>query len=75
MYSIYSNNGFIDITMPQSSDVNEEANAAAVYSDINFKVLQDTELDGQQHMKLKLRRGKVKMKLEAGFGTVYLRKK
>jgi hypothetical protein len=75
LYSIYSNNGFIDITMPQSSDVNVEANAAAVYSDINFKVLQDTELDGQQHMKLKLRRGKVKMKLEAGFGTVYLRKK
>ena len=75
LYSIYTNNGFIDITMPQNSDVNVEANAAAVYSDINFKVLQDTESDGQQNMKLKLKRGRVKMKLEAGFGTVYLRKK
>jgi hypothetical protein len=75
LYSIYTNNGFIDITMPQNSDVNVEANASAVYSDINFNVLQDTESDGQQHMKLKLRRGKVKMKLEAGFGRVYLRKK
>ncbi len=75
LYSIYTNNGFIDITMPQNSDVNVEANAAAIYSDINFKVLQDTESDGQQNMKLKLKRGRVKMKLEAGFGTVYLRKK
>lgn len=75
LYSIYTNNGFIDITMPNNSDVNIEANAAGIYSDIDFKVLQDTESDGKQHMKLKLRRGKVKMKLEAGFGTVYLRKK
>lgn len=75
LYSIYTNNGFIDITMPKNSDVNVEANAAAIYSDIDFNVLQDTESDGKQHMKLKLRRGRVKMKLEAGFGTVYLRKK
>ncbi|WP_347174500.1 hypothetical protein [Polaribacter uvawellassae] len=75
LYSVYTNNGFIDITMPSNSDVNVEANAAAVYSNLDFNVLQDSESDGLQHMKLKLKRGKVKMKLEAGFGTVYLRKK
>ncbi|WKD86844.1 hypothetical protein KCTC32516_02224 [Polaribacter huanghezhanensis] len=75
LYSVYTNNGFIDITMPSNSDVNVEANASAIYSDLAFNVLQDSESDGQQHMKLKLKRGKVKMKLEAGFGTVYLRKK
>ena len=75
LYSVYTNNGFIDITMPSNSDVNVDANGAAIYSDLNFNVLSDTESDGQQHMKLKMRSGRVKMKLEAGFGTIYLRKK
>lgn len=75
LYSIYTNNGFIDVTMPQNSDVNVEALASAVFSDLDFNVLQDSESDGQQHMKLMLKRGKVKMKLEAGFGSIYLRKK
>ena len=75
LYSVYTNNGFIDITMPTTSDVNVDANGAAIYSDLNFNVLSDTESDGQQHMKLKMKGGRVKMKLEAGFGTIYLRKK
>ena len=75
LYSVYTNNGFIDITMPTTSDVNVDANGAAIYSDLNFNVLSDTESDGQQHMKLKMKGGSVKMKLEAGFGTIYLRKK
>ncbi len=75
LYSIYTNNGFIDITMPSNSDVNVDANGAAIYSNLNFNVVSDTESDGQQHMKLKMKSGRVKMKLEAGFGTIYLRKK
>ncbi len=75
LYSIYTNNGFIDISMPANSDVNVTANGAAIYSDLNFNVMSDTESDGQQHMKLKMKSGRVKMKLEAGFGTIYLRKK
>lgn len=75
LYSIYTNNGFIDITMPTNSNINVDANGAAIYSDLNFNVLSDEESDGQQHMKLKLKSGSVKMKLEAGFGTIYLRKK
>lgn len=75
LYSVYTNNGFIDITMPTTSDVNLDANGAAIYSDLDFNVLSDVESDGQQHMKLKLKSGRVKMKLEAGFGTIYLRKK
>jgi len=75
LYSVYTNNGFIDITMPSTSNVNLEANGSAIYSDLTFDVLSDQESDGQQHMKLKLKRGNMKMKLEAGFGTIYLRKK
>ena len=74
LYSVYTNNGFIDITMPSTSDINVDANGAAIYSDLNFNVLSDKESDGQQHMKLKMKSGRVKMKLEAGFGTIYLRK-
>ena len=75
LYSIYTNNGFIDVTMPANSDINVDANGAAIYSNLDFKILSDTEFDGQQHMKLKIKKGRVKMKLEAGFGTIYLRKK
>jgi len=75
LYSVYTNNGFIDITMPSNSDVDVDANGSAIYSDLDFKVLSDTESRGQQHMKLKMKNGRVKMKLEAGHGTIYLRKK
>lgn len=75
LYSVYTNNGYIDITLPNTSDVNVDAHGAAIYSDLNFNILEDTERDGLQKMKLKLKRGNVKMKLEAGYGTIYLRKK
>lgn len=75
LYSVYTNNGFIDITLPNSSDINVDATGAAIYSDLDFNILEDKESVGQQHMKLKLKRGKVKLKLEAGYGTIYLRKK
>ena len=75
LYSIYTNNGFIDISMPSNSDVQIEASGSAIYSDLAFNMLSEKELNGQQKMELKLKRGKTKMMLEAGFGTIYLRKK
>ncbi|NVK52659.1 MAG: hypothetical protein HWD85_06965 [Flavobacteriaceae bacterium] len=75
LYSVYTNNGFIDITLPSASNINVEAKGAAIYSDLNFNILEDTEKDGLQQMKLKLKKGNVKMKLKAGYGTIYLRKK
>lgn len=75
LYSIYSNNGFIDITLPRDSDVTIDAEGTSIYSDIDFKVLEDTEQDNLQKMKLKMKNGKTKMKLNAGLGNIYLRKK
>jgi hypothetical protein len=75
LYSIYSNNGFIDITLPNNSDVTVDAKSSSIFSDIDFKVLEDKELDDMQSMLLKLKSGKVKMKLNAGLGNIYLRKK
>lgn len=75
LYSIYSNNGFIDITLPNSSDLVVDAMGASIYSDLDFNVLKDDEQSGMQNMRLKLKNGKVKMKLNAGLGSIYLRKK
>lgn len=75
LYSIYSNNGFIDITLPSDSDVQIDAKGSSIYSDLDFIVLNEKEENGMQEMKLKYRNGRTKMKLDAGFGNIYLRKK
>ena len=74
LYSIYTNNGFIDITLPSSSAVNVDATGKAIYSDIDFKIDDEKEEDNFHHMKLRLNGGKSKMKLNAGLGNIYLRK-
>lgn len=79
IYSIYSNNGFIDMTLPANSSINVDAIGKSIYSDLGFKILEEKENDDfghiNQRMKLKLNSGSVKMKLNAGYGEVYLRKK
>jgi hypothetical protein len=75
LYSIYSNNGFIDVTLPSSSDILVDGEGNAIYSDIDFKVLEEKDDLGRQQMRLKLKNGSVKMKLNAGLGSIYLRKK
>ncbi len=75
LYSIYSNNGFIDITLPTNSDVKVDATASDIFSDIDFNVEDEKEDNNMQNMKLKLKSGKVTMKLNAGLGNIYLRKK
>ena len=75
LYSVYSNNGFIDVTLPSNSDVIIDANSSSIFSDIDFNVLKDKELYEMHNMLLKLKSGKVKMKLNAGLGNIYLEKK
>lgn len=75
LYSIYSNNGFIDITFPLNSDIKLDATGRDIFSDIDFKIEEETEERDLQTMKLKLNNGKVKMKLNANLGNIYLRKK
>tara|TARA_R110002073_G_scaffold8207_1_gene45692 strand:- start:132337 stop:133314 length:978 start_codon:yes stop_codon:yes gene_type:complete len=75
LYSIYTNNGFIDIEIPNSSSILVDAQGRSIYSDIDFSILNEVETDKSQEMKLKLNSGKVRMKLDAGHGNIYLRKK
>lgn len=78
LYSIYSNNGFIDIQIPSSSSLNIDAEGKYVYSDVDFNILSEKEENDFGHikttMKLKLGSGKTKIKLNAGYGNIYLRK-
>lgn len=78
LYSIYSNNGFIDVQIPSSSSLTIDAEGKYVYSDVDFKILEEKEENDFGHikttMKLKLGSGKTKMKLDAGYGNIYLRK-
>ncbi|PQJ77917.1 hypothetical protein [Polaribacter porphyrae] len=79
LYSIYTNNGFIDIQIPEKSNLLVDVIGKSVYSDVDFKVLEEEEVDDvwqkTTKMKLKYGTGKIKMKLNGGFGNVYLRKK
>ena len=74
LYSIYSNNGFIDIKLPAKSNVNIDAKADEILSDLDFNITDENEVNGTQHMNLVLGNGTIKMKLDAGYGNIYLRK-
>jgi len=78
LYSIYSNNGFIDIKLPKNSSVQIDATGQEVLTDLDFDILSESKKNGgfgALQMNLKLGTGKVKMKLDAGLGNIYLRKK
>lgn len=79
LYSIYSNNGFIDVTLPTNSSLSLDVIGESIYSDLDMNILEESEVDDFGHiktkMKLKQGSGKVRMKLDAGYGSIYLRKK
>lgn len=79
LYSIYTNNGFIDMQIPAKSNLLVDVIGKSVYSDVDFKVLEEEEVNDvwqkTTKMKLKYGSGKTKMKLNGGFGEVFLRKK
>jgi len=74
LYSLISNDGYIDVTLPQNASLNLDAIGDRILSDIDFKVLNDDIANGVKKMRLQLNSGKTKMKLDAGSGSVYLRK-
>jgi len=77
LYSIYSNNGFIDMQIPKNSSIQVDVTGKAIYSDVDFEILEEKVIDDFGHTKNKMvlekGSGKVKIKLDAGYGNVYLR--
>ncbi|WP_298900009.1 DUF4097 family beta strand repeat-containing protein [uncultured Psychroserpens sp.] len=74
LYSLVSNDGYIDMSLPDNANLNVDVNGERVLSNINFTVLDESIEEGIKKMKLQLNSGKTKMKLDAGSGSVYLRK-
>ena len=74
LYSLVSNDGYIDVTIPDDADINIDAIGDRILSNVDFNILSETITDGAKSMKLQLNSGKTKMKLDAGSGSVYLRK-
>ncbi|GGG32141.1 hypothetical protein GCM10011344_36320 [Dokdonia pacifica] len=75
LYSLISNDGYIDMSLPQNANVQLDATGNRILSDIDFKVLNEdlTEFDGKR-MRLQLNGGKTNIKLDASSGSIYLRK-
>ena len=74
LYSLVSNDGYIDITLPDDADIKVDARGDRILSNIDFKILNETIEEGTKGMELQLNSGKTKLKLDAGSGNVYLRK-
>ena len=74
LYSLVSNDGYIDVSLPDNANLNVDVSGKRVLSNIDFTVVNETLVDGIKEMKLKLNSGKTKMKIDAGSGSVYLRK-
>jgi len=74
LYSLVSNDGYIDVSLPKDSDIKVDISGKRVLSNINFTVIDEALIDGIKEMKLQLNSGKTKIKLDAGSGNVYLRK-
>ena len=74
LYSLISNNGYIDIELPTSANLNIDAIGNRVLSDIDFKVLYETVTNGTKTMELQLNSGGTKMGLDAASGSIYIRK-
>ncbi len=77
LYSLITENGYINIELPTDASLNIDAKGQKVLSDLDFEVTsQETDrFSNGKKMNLKLNDGRVKMKLDAGYGKIYLRKK
>jgi hypothetical protein len=74
LYSIYSNNGFIDISFAQDSNVNIDAKGNEIFSDLPVKITAEDNTETGQHLKMTLNKARTKMIVDAGRGNIYLRK-
>lgn len=76
LYSLITENGYINMELPDDANLTIDATGKRILSDIDFDVLKEevTSFDRQKKMSLKLNSGGVKMKLDAGSGSVYLRR-
>ena len=74
LYSVYSDNGAIDVTLPETSNINIASSSINFYSNINFDITSKKQLNRALKMNLKLGTGKAQMILATNIGDIFLRK-
>jgi hypothetical protein len=74
LYSLISNNGYIDVELSTTANIHVDAIGNRILSDVDFEVLYETITNRTKSMELKLNAGTTKMKLDAGSGSIYIRK-
>lgn len=72
--SLISHDGSIKIELPKKSEVTIDATAFSIFSNLDFQVKSEEVNAGKKKMKLQLNNGKTRMKVDAGYGNVYLRR-
>jgi len=75
LYSLVSNDGYIDVTLPENANLKVDASGYRILSDIDFKIISEILTETSKNMQLELNSGRTKMKIDAGSGSVYLRKR
>lgn len=75
LYSLVSNDGYVDVTLPDNANIKVDATGYRILSNIDFKVITETITETSKNMQLQLNSGRTKIKIDAGSGSVYLRKR
>ncbi|NQX78077.1 hypothetical protein [Gilvibacter sp.] len=74
LFSIISNDGDIDITMPAKTKVSASIIGQEILSNLDFKIVQEEYSDNQKMINAELNGGGTKLDIRTDFGTIYLRK-
>ncbi|MDC7998960.1 hypothetical protein [Gilvibacter sediminis] len=74
LFSIISNDGDIDITMPAKAKVSASIVGQEILSNLDFKIIQEEYSDNQKMINAELNGGGTKLDIRTDFGTIYLRK-
>lgn len=74
LFSLISNDGDIDVTMPENTKVSMNITGKEVLSNLNFKILTENFLQDKKTLNVELNGGGKRITTETEYGTVYLRK-
>lgn len=74
LFSIISNDGDIDISMPNNSKVTMKVTGQEILSNLDFRIDQETNTANNKVLDIALNGGGKKFDVKTEYGTVYLRK-
>lgn len=74
LFSLISNDGDIDITLPETANISMNITGSEVLSNLDFNIISENILQDRKNLKVDLNRGGKTITTQTEYGTVYLRK-